>query len=210
MSSRGKDVETRTRLLNAGARLFADHGYAQVTIRDICDAAHANIAAVNYHFAGKADLYDNIVQVAVRRLQNVTADTQRVAERRNAEERLRACIEAFISAGAASNADAWTHHLMLRELSEPTAALARIMDEVVKPRMVYLRGIVAELLGSDVDDPRASRCAFSIHAQCMAVRHRSVAEQLNHVDAGADPVPAMVEHITEFSLAGLWALARTT
>ena len=59
-SSTGKsseDRETRARLLYAAARLFAERGYARVTVRDICKKARANVAAVNYHFGGKDGLY---------------------------------------------------------------------------------------------------------------------------------------------------------
>lgn len=215
MNTAGQDVETRQRLLAAAARLFADHGYAHVTIRDICGAAHANIAAVNYHFAGKSGLYDEVVGIAIRTMQETTAEAQRAGERKNAEERLRAYIHVLLTRIVGSTDEGWIHHIMLRELSDPTPALTRVMSEVVRPRMIYLQSIVAELLGCDVDDERAARCAFSIHAQCMALMNRALAKDA--VD-GPSPFPAdgpnalatMVDHITEFSLAGLWALARTT
>ena len=41
-----RDTETRDRLLQAGARLFADRGFRKVTVRDICRVARANVAAV--------------------------------------------------------------------------------------------------------------------------------------------------------------------
>jgi len=50
------EQETRERLLAEGARLFAARGYAGVTVRAICRAAHANVAAINYHFHGKRGL----------------------------------------------------------------------------------------------------------------------------------------------------------
>lgn len=208
--SQVEDVETRQRLLAAGARLFADRGYANVTIRDICGAAHANIAAVNYHFAGKAGLYDEVVTVAIRTMQEVTAEAERAGERKNAEERLRMYVHVFMTRIAAGQADSWIHNIMLRELSEPTDALDRIVDEVVRPRMAYLRGIVAELLACQVEDARVARCAFSVHAQCIALMNRPIAERLNPAYAGPDGIASMVDHITEFSLAGLWAMARTT
>jgi AcrR family transcriptional regulator len=208
MSRGDQDVETRGRLLATAARLFADHGCAHVTIRDICGAAHANIAAVNYHFDGKSGLYDEVVTRAIQTMQSVTSDAIRAGERQNAEERLRTYVEVLLTRVTA-DADGWIHQIMLRELSEPTAALDRIVSEVVRPRIDYLRSVVAELLGCPIDDPRVARCAFSIHAQCLAMMHRSPGAQLTGVH-GHDAIPSMVDHITEFSLAGLWALARTT
>jgi AcrR family transcriptional regulator len=208
MSRTADDGHTHARLLAAAARLFADHGYAHVTIRDICDAARANIAAVNYHFDGKSGLYDEVVTRAIAAMQSVTDEAIRAGEGRNAEARLHAYVEVLLTK-VATDADGWIHHIMLREFSEPTVALDRIVSEVVKPRMDYLRGIVAELLGCPIDDPRVARCAFTVHAQCIAMMHRPVVERLAIVD-GDDRLHSMVDHITEFSLAGLWALARTT
>lgn len=209
MSRPGQDVETRARLLAAGARLFAERGYGHVTVREICSAAHANIAAVNYHFTGKAGLYTEVVRRAIDTMRGVTAEAVEAGRRRNAEERLRAYVQVFLSRAAAPDADAWIHHIMLRELSEPTEALDRIVEEVVRPRMQYLHTVVAELLGCEVDDARVARCAFSVHAQCMALVNRQIAERLNPAYGGPDAVRAMADHITEFSLAGLWALARS-
>lgn len=210
MSHPDPDLETRQRLLAAGARLFAERGYAHVTIRDICGAARANIAAVNYHFSGKAGLYDETVQMAIQIMQAATADAIGAGDRKNAEDRLRAYVHVFLERVTAIEADGWIHHIMLRELSEPTAALDRIVDEVVRPRLRYLHGIVAELLGCEIGDARVTRCAFSIHAQCLALVNRPIAERLNPAFGGPDGIRSMAEHITEFSLAGLWALARST
>lgn len=51
---------TRRRLLEAATRLFSEHGYAAVTVRDITRAAETNLAAVNYHFGGKLGLYEAV------------------------------------------------------------------------------------------------------------------------------------------------------
>ena len=50
------DLETRERLVEVSARLFAERGFSKVTVREICQRAHANVAAVNYHFGGKDGL----------------------------------------------------------------------------------------------------------------------------------------------------------
>ena len=56
-----RERETRQRLIESATRLFAERGFAKVTVREICKAARANVAAVNYHFGGKNGLYQEIV-----------------------------------------------------------------------------------------------------------------------------------------------------
>lgn len=47
----------RSRLLLAALRLFAQHGYAKTSVRDLAQAASVNVAAVSYYFGDKAALY---------------------------------------------------------------------------------------------------------------------------------------------------------
>src|SRR5580692_4347987 len=50
-------LETRRRLLDSAGEVFAEKGFANSTVREICKKAGANIAAVNYHFGDKQKLY---------------------------------------------------------------------------------------------------------------------------------------------------------
>jgi AcrR family transcriptional regulator len=50
------------RILKAGRRLFAAHGFAHSTIRAMAAYAGVNLAAVNYHFFDKLNLYRHVVQ----------------------------------------------------------------------------------------------------------------------------------------------------
>src|SRR6266446_2870372 len=48
---------TRERLLDAAEKLFAARGFRATSVRDITAEAGCNLAAVNYHFGGKVNLY---------------------------------------------------------------------------------------------------------------------------------------------------------
>src|SRR5271156_5445179 len=47
---------TRSAILNAAERLYADRGFGDVTLRDIVAAAGVNLSAGNYHFGSKDEL----------------------------------------------------------------------------------------------------------------------------------------------------------
>lgn len=64
-------VATRTALLDAAGRLFAQHGVESTSVRDITRAAKANLGAINYHFGTKERL---ALEVFARRLRPVNRE----------------------------------------------------------------------------------------------------------------------------------------
>ena len=71
---------TRASILDAAERLYADRGFADVTLRDIVAAADVNLAAVNYHFGSKDEL---IAELFVSR--SLTTNRERLNELKAAE-----------------------------------------------------------------------------------------------------------------------------
>lgn len=73
--------QTRTAILVAAERLYAERGFGDVTLRDIVAAADVNLAAVNYHFGSKDEL---IAELFVTR--SLALNRERLAELKAAEE----------------------------------------------------------------------------------------------------------------------------
>ena len=72
---------TRSAILAAAERLYADRGFGDVTLRDIVAEANVNLAAVNYHFGSKDEL---IAELFVTR--SLALNKERLRELREAEE----------------------------------------------------------------------------------------------------------------------------
>jgi AcrR family transcriptional regulator len=64
---RAAGERTRTRLLDAALDLIAEHGHEGVTLREVTDAAEANVAAVSYHFGSLQSLCDAAIEHALER-----------------------------------------------------------------------------------------------------------------------------------------------
>jgi len=52
---------TKLRILDASERLFAEHGYEGVSLRDIAGAAKVEVALVSYHFGPKQELFQHVI-----------------------------------------------------------------------------------------------------------------------------------------------------
>jgi len=87
--------QTRQAILEAAERLYAERGFADVTLRDIVAAAGVNLAAVNYHFGSKDEL---IAELFISR--SLATNRERLNELRRVEQQGcgRAEIEAILRA----------------------------------------------------------------------------------------------------------------
>lgn len=55
------DISTREKILQTAHKLFADKGYNGVSVREISKSADVNVAAINYHFENKENLFKETV-----------------------------------------------------------------------------------------------------------------------------------------------------
>src|SRR5262245_47886141 len=128
-----RDRETRERVLRAAAQLFADRGFKKVTVRDICKAARANVAAVNYHFGDKSGLYREVLRRAIEIVRSTSDAARTAGEGRPAEERLRRYIHVSLCRVVTDSHSSWISRLIHREIADPTPAFDALVDQGIRP-----------------------------------------------------------------------------
>jgi TetR/AcrR family transcriptional regulator, regulator of cefoperazone and chloramphenicol sensitivity len=207
------DAETRERLLEAAERLFGERGFKRVTVREICQAARANVAAVNYHFGDKLGLYREVMQQAIDAMRATTAAAREAGAGQSPEEQLRRFVAIFLHRLLAPGHET-VHRLIQRELHDPTPALDAIVEHAIRPRVEYLSAVVAGMMGREPADDVVLRAVASIQAQAISYvphaqspAHRDIAARLGFT---FDPTPERIEeaaqHIATFSIAGVYAV----
>src|SRR5262249_45489995 len=205
---RQRDRETRERVLKAAAQLFADRGFKKVTVRDICRAARANVAAVNYHFGDKGGLYREVLQLAIEMMRSTNDAARTAGQGLPADERLRKYIRVTLCRATNSSGVHWIPRLIYREMNDPTPAFDTLVEQGMRPRLDDLTAIVAEMLGLSAEHPRVLQCVTSIHAQWMLFLPNPIASRLRlRLHARLDDAVQTAAHIAEFSLAGIRAVA---
>jgi AcrR family transcriptional regulator len=205
---REPDRETRDRLLQAATRLFAERGLKKVTVREICRAASANVAAVNYHFGDKLGLYREVLGSAIDAMRATCEAGRRAGEGQRTEERLRRFVHVYMQR-VLEGQQSVIHKLITRELSDPTPVFDDLVDQGMRPRIEYLSSLVADLLRCDRRDPRVLRSVASIQAQTIFYFPNPVSARLGMKQRlTPEDVEAIADHITAFTLAGIRALAR--
>ena len=64
-------IDTKSKILDAAEELFMEHGFEATSLRLITTAAGVNLAAVNYHFGSKEELFQAVL---TRRLDPMNQD----------------------------------------------------------------------------------------------------------------------------------------
>ncbi|MFM8578232.1 MAG: CerR family C-terminal domain-containing protein [Planctomycetaceae bacterium] len=199
--------DPRERILIAAGREFADRGYDAATIRDICAAAAVNVAAVNYYFGDKQHLYiDSVRHAHEERLRQVPLPEWRPGT--PPAEKLRDFVgnllERMLSGGQAP----WQVKLMMREVTQPTAACRELVEDSIRPHFEVLIGILDELVAGTLPTSELRRIGLSIIGQCFLYRAAGdvVAMLVPADELDAFHTPASVaDHVTRFSLAAVGA-----
>ncbi len=207
-TAKKRQNQTRDQLLEAACLVFAEKGYRDATIADICRQAGANIAAVNYHFHDKETIYAEAWRVGFHRSLKAHPADSGVPAGAPPEQRFRGRILALIQRFA----DPASHELEMihKEMANPTGLLAEVGRECIRPIRQGLEAIVRELLGPGAGNQQVLLCLVSIRAQCFdrIVRQRrrdtfTKAGTKNGVEAARIPIEQIADHVTRFSLAGI-------
>lgn len=202
-------LTTRDRLIEVAGEAFAQVGFREARIRDICARAGANIAAVNYHFGGKEGLYRAVLEQAqchegARELLESLAGLE-------PEAQLRGFIRGFLARMFDEGRPAWLGKLMAREMVEPTEALDRIVERTIRPEWDLLVEVVARLAGPGVDRETIELSAASVMGQC--VLYRNCAPIIERLFPDGEPTASIertAAHIADFSLAALATLRQSS
>src|SRR5438067_208004 len=71
LAAEATSLGTKSRILDAAERLFLEHGFEATSLRQLTAAAGVNLAAVNYHFGSKEELFQAVL---TRRLDPVNQE----------------------------------------------------------------------------------------------------------------------------------------
>lgn len=192
---------TRLRLLEASVHVFGARGYDAVSTREIATAAHANQAAILYHFGSKEELYlAAAAHVAERGRAAMaaaagpaggkgSAPLTSAAATRALDDLLRGMVRGFVGLAA----DGAAARFVVREQTQPGRAFDVLYDGYIRAMHERVTALVAVATGR-----RASATATIIDAHAvvgMALGFVIARETLLRRVGWTEYTPAHVEAI---------------
>lgn len=153
---------TRDRLLAAALELLAQQSQGAVTLRQVTDAAEANIAAVSYHFGSLKALCDSVLELALERYLDAQHEAMRgLTPRSTLDELAEAFAEPMVRALAAGGYDLTIMRTVARIGSDPPQRWDHLADKFDQIRRDALRVLTANA-------PNVKESELVFRTRCVA------------------------------------------
>lgn len=207
-----KPADTKDALLNAAEKLFANHGFAATSMREIATTAKANLASANYHFGGKRGL---MIAVLERRVTPLNCERLRLLDALEAESGRRVppldkVIEAFFGpalrmCGQKTKGGESFDRLIGRMFIEPDAQLhtqfVALFKEVADRFIPTIQKALPSLPAPDLFWRLHFMIGSMAHTMCDKERLRAI----SCGKVNPDDTEAAVRQLTAFVVGGLRA-----
>ena len=145
-----KDENSKSRILEAATKLFAQKGFDGASIREICKLADVNLCMISYYWGGKQELYNGIIEDLIEKQIEYSKsflDLNRNPQNMSTKE----CVDLLITISDRlvnffyTNVSSDLIVILLKEQQK--------LDFIVKsPVLDYMRSVVARILNKDVND----------------------------------------------------------
>jgi len=159
LGRRAQGEETRSILIQTGARLFALNGYHGVSMRTLASEAGVNLATVSYHFGGKRGLYKAILQDIINKRDELYPSADEMQERLSGTEGdIHAQAEGvswyvakLVHGLLGKEEHIWPAFIISRELAQPSDLYPKLEREFFEPSFQSLRTLVKTVLPDGTD-----------------------------------------------------------
>jgi len=201
------------RLLNAAEELFCEHGYDDVSVRDIAAAAACNIASVNYYFGSKDKLYTEVWHRHLQLMRDSRiASIDKVMSQDQGQPRLEDLLRSYANAFIKPMVDESKGHpfikLMAREMVDRHLPQNMLLKEMIIPVMTALQEALLKICPR-LEQSKARLAILSIVGQLIhTVVAETMFEQTDNPNIPKFDLTEVLNHIVKFSAAGIQAMVK--
>jgi AcrR family transcriptional regulator len=195
------------RLLDVAEKLFCERGFDGTSVRDLTRAADCNIAAVNYHFGSKDQLYRQMFQRHMERVFTVhrkNIGSVMSGPNPTLEKLLETLIRTALEALAEHNGKIPMLKLMIRETLNPQLREEFVELGIVKEFLQQICNAIKKLLPG-LDEEKAMLCVYSLEG---LVIHPMLFSDFYYEMTPELKIEELIQHIVKFAAEGIRKAAK--
>ncbi len=207
LKNSSKDDHTvKERILDTAEEVFAENGYDATTVRQVTTYANSNLAAVNYYFGSKENLY---IEVFRRRLIQITKIRQELVQNAissanpDLEQILQAFAKAYLQPFKDPKIGQRFMKLIAKEMANPRLPKSMFVKVLLQPTLALMAKALRKI-EPKLNDQDIFLITFSLTGQLLHVHRTSELQKSGGFNGLQLPtIDEMINHTVKFSMAGI-------
>jgi len=190
------------RLLDAAERLFCERGFDQTSVRDLTNEAGCNVAAVNYHFGNKENLYKQMFKRHLEQVFNFHKENIKKvmsAESPTVEKLIESLVRPTFEHSAQKQGQMPMLKLTIRESLNPQFKKEVVALETIKEFLIEIQKALL-ILFPQLDAEKAMLCVFSLEG--MVIHPLLFGEFYHDIISGLTS-EELINHVVRFASDGI-------
>ena len=200
-------MTTKEKILKVSAKLFAEKGFYGTSIRDIAKQAKVNVAAINYHFGSKKNLYLEVIQeIFLSHAEKIRKEF--IFNIKNSPKNDPECVISVLSKAVLlsklpEDERKVVFSLLVRELTDPSEAFPVIAKHALLPLVENVAKELNKFIKTQKENLVLT--VLSIISQIIFFNFfsRWVKDAVNFPEYDEKTKEKIIQHIIKFSLKGL-------
>ncbi len=180
---------TSDRILQVASKLFAEKGYANVSIRDVCKQTGTTAPVIYYYYGSKKGLYDAVARSKLS-MSSFIAKLAKAADEKNPVSGLESFIEVYLSSFPEHTFDPGLY------LTD-SASLDRDSAKAISGELEKIQTLAAGLVGRCIAEGEFRKADTGLASECLLGMLNRVIFQHLHFAKASDR-DAYGKFVTDF------------
>ncbi len=193
----------KEKIIDAASEIFAEKGYQNTTIRDICQKADIYQLSINYHFGCKENLFKEV-------LIKTYEDTEEIVVREKIknlppEKQLEEIIKTRVSSIFNQGKQGRYFKISAKELSNNFDLINEIMNPFLTTHINFIKEVFSNISNNKLDEFELNYCAYLLisHISAFCIHYKATLFVFETTEPTNDQLEMFVEQVKTFVLGGV-------
>lgn len=193
----------KNKIIEAASEIFAEKGYQNTTVRDICQKAGIYQLSINYHFGSKENLFREVLiktyqdteeTTLMEKIKDLPADKQ-------LEEVIRTRLYSVFNRCEKGK----FFRIVTKEISNNYDFITEVMSETLVGYLMSIKEIFVKISDHKLSDFELNYCVYLLmsHMSVLAMHEKAVLLLFNTNKPDDEQLEMFIQHIKKFILAGV-------
>lgn len=140
--------DTKEKLLQTAAKMFAKYGINGVSTRDLVKTSGVNLCSINYYFGSKQKLYEAVMEEVFGKIQKNVIEAVRNLNSQVAlspKEEVKLIIDKLFDSFCSDIVSDVQAELLVREIFNPTCVYDKFYSGVFEPMHKHVSELIAKI-----------------------------------------------------------------